>query len=178
MPAHRGNVTGAMPEEAESGGPIVNVDEILTGRLWVGSCIFPQEVSYLADMGISHVLNLQTDADMSERDLSLRELTRAYDERGIELIRRPTPDFSRIELFRNLGNCVAALDGAMQIENSRVYVHCTAGINRAPTVAAAWLMRSGGMPPGEAYRYVDSRRRCSMYLDVLDMYQAELQAGA
>ena len=57
---------------------------------------------------------------------------------------------------------------------ARVYVHCTAGINRGPTLAAAYLIKNKGLSAREAYEYVIERRQCRPYPTVLQEYAKSL----
>jgi len=152
----------------------LSADEIIPGRLWVGACFAPDVVPRLGKMGISHVFSLQTDEDLKSAGIPLHILTRQLDLSGIEFRRHPTPDFDRGALFRNLEDCVDVLGSLMQRETACVYVNCTAGINRAPTVVAAWLMAVRGMSAREAAEYVESRRSCLPYRDVLNQFETLL----
>jgi protein-tyrosine phosphatase len=50
----------------------------------------------------------------------------------------PIEDFNRAELQTCLPDSVAALERMLKQGHS-VYVHCSAGVNRSPTVVAAYL---------------------------------------
>jgi protein-tyrosine phosphatase len=56
------------------------------------------------------------------------------------LRRVPVRDFDAAELRSKLPECVRNLDGLLSAGHL-VYLHCTAGINRSPTVAMAFLYR-------------------------------------
>jgi protein-tyrosine phosphatase len=148
----------------------LNSNEILQGKLWIGESIHPKEVNMLARSYITTVFNLQTDKDMADYGISLKALLAAYQEAGIELRRFPIPDFDLHSLAANLPPCVAELEEALHPTWSRVYMHCSAGINRAPTVAAAYLIRHRSMSAQQAYDFVISMRDCSPYLDILEKY--------
>ena len=153
----------------------LSADEIIPGRLWVGACVPPDLVPNLVEIGISHVFSLQTDEDLRSAGIPLRDLAEALDQHRIGFRRHPTPDFDRGALFRNLELCVEILDILMKPRSACVYVHCTAGINRAPTVVAAWLMSTRAMSAREATEYVESRRSCLPYRDVLQQYEVLLR---
>jgi protein-tyrosine phosphatase len=55
-------------------------------------------------------------------------------------------------------------------ERQRVYLHCNAGLNRAPTVAIAYLRAHGGMSLNEAMAYVKKRRACGPFMTVLEAH--------
>ena len=46
----------------------------------------------------------------------------------------------------------------MRAAGRTVYVHCSIGINRSPTVVIAWLVRHGGLSLDEAWQLVRERR--------------------
>ena len=75
----------------------------------------------------------------------------------------------------HLPQAVEELENALVPLGAKVYVHCTAGINRGPTLAAAYLIKADGLTAQEAYSYVIARRDCSPYLDTLQEYEAYLK---
>jgi protein-tyrosine phosphatase len=52
----------------------------------------------------------------------------------------------------------------------RVYLHCNAGLNRAPTLAIAYLRAHGGMSLNEALAHVKRRRSCGPFMTILEDY--------
>jgi len=154
---------------------IFDCDEIIPGRLWVGRYVRPEDVEVLRNLGITSILNLQSDRDLADYNISMKKLLTAYDLAGIELRRIPIPDFDRQAIGIQLPQAVDELENAMVPNSGRVYVHCTAGINRGPTLAAAYLVKANGWTAQEAYDYVISRRDCSPYLDTLQEYEVYLR---
>lgn len=148
-------------------------NEIIPDRLWVGGWIQPDQIRALRTLGITTVMNLQSDQDISERGVPIKKLSKALAEANIAHLREPVPDFDKKILAARLPQCVAALETALQPRWAKVYLHCTAGINRGPTVAAAYLMKSHGMTPQAAFQFLIERRHCSPYLDLLEAYGAE-----
>lgn len=155
----------------------IDCNEIIPGRLWVGGYVTPEDAGSLGQMMITTVVSLQSDEDLAHYRISEKRLIEAFEEHGIRLRRCPITDFSRGEISAKLPACVAEIEAALRPESARVYLHCTAGINRAPTAAAAYLIRSGGMSAGKARDLVTSRRHCSPYLDVLELYAEWLAFG-
>ena len=154
---------------------VFDCSEIISARLWVGSFVRPEDVKILQKMGITSVVNLQSDWDLASYSISLTTLQKAYAQAQIYLNRFPIPDFDRQSLGDNLPQAVEELEKALIPSESRVYVHCTAGINRAPTLAAAYLIKAMAMPAHEAYQHVTSKRDCSPYLDTLQEYETSLK---
>jgi protein-tyrosine phosphatase len=63
---------------------------------------------------------------------------------------------------------IVALLGELLCAGERVYLHCNAGMNRAPTVAIAYLHRHHSMSLSEARDFVKQRRHCVPYMLVLE----------
>ena len=147
--------------------------EILESRLWVGSYVHPEDVVYLGQLGIKAVLSLQSDRDLEHYGINLQVLLHSYELAGISLQRIPIRDFDKSELVANLEMGVRELAKALLPEKAKVYVHCTAGINRAPTLVAAYLMRAQKLSARDACDFVCMKRHCSPYLGVLEIYETD-----
>jgi protein-tyrosine phosphatase len=154
---------------------ILDCNEMIDNRLWVGSFVTPDEVTLLKQMQITIIVSLQSDEDLAVYEISFNKLLEACALAGIELRRIPIPDFDRSALSAHLPEAVEGLEDALAQRESRVYLHCTAGINRGPTVAAAFLIKNRGFSAGDAYDYVLNRRHCSPYLATLKEYELLLK---
>ncbi len=118
----------------------------ITSELAVGSYpATPEDILHLQALGFTAVLSVQSDADLDERAASWERFWRFYTGRGISAVRVPIIDFDASDLAKNLLGAVDALDKLVK-SGRRVYLHCTAGINRSPTVAIAWIMRESKQP--------------------------------
>jgi len=137
-------------------------------RLFLGS--HPQtthEIDRLRQAaGITAVLNLQTDDDMRVVNLGWEPLEAHYRSCGIELSRLPVRDFDLIDLRDKLPECAATLDRLLAA-NHTVYLHCTAGTGRSPTVVIAYLHWCQGWDLDAAVTYVKERRPCSPNLEAI-----------
>jgi len=153
---------------------IVNCSEIIQDRLWVGSFVRPEDVKLLEKMEISTVICLQSDQDLAIYNISCEKLLRAYASARITFRRVAIPDFDTQALLARLTQAVEELESALDPLGARVYVHCTAGINRGPTLAAAYLIKNKGLSAREAYEYVIERRQCRPYPAVLQEYAKSL----
>jgi protein-tyrosine phosphatase len=153
---------------------ILDCSEVLPDRLWVGTFVRPEDVPFLRQMGMTTVISLQSDHDLETYNIHFKKLLKACDEAQIELRRIDTPDFDQNALAANLDRSVAELEAALAPRWTKVYLHCTAGINRSPTVAAAYLIRARGCSAREAYEFVTARRHCCPYLTVLEKFEASL----
>ena len=156
---------------------LLDCNQILPDRLWVGSYFVSDHVKQLKLMGMTTVLSMQTDEEIAHFGISIRKLATTCRDAGIALCRTPTRDFDEEALLVSLPACVAELENALQERWSRVYLHCTAGINRSPTAAAAFLVKARSLSAGEACQYVAERRHCKPYLSVLERYAALLDHG-
>jgi protein-tyrosine phosphatase len=154
---------------------ILDCNEVIQDRLWVGSFVRPEEVTHLRQLGITAIVSVQSDQDLDNYRIPLKKLLKACDLAEIEFLRIPIPDFDPKALTANLPQAVEKLEEALIPRWARVYVHCTAGINRGPSLAAAYLIKTRGLSAQEAYDYVTARRHCSPYLEVLEAYEISLK---
>ena len=115
----------------------------------------PTDVETLSSrLGISAILNLQTDSDMQYWGVNVEDVKRSCERLGINHIRRSARDFDPHSLRRTLPGAVKALQEALlRNPTGSVYVHCTAGLGRAPGVCIA-------------HRYWFSSGESSVQLDV------------
>ena len=142
-------------------------DQILP-QLFVGSR--PRVAEDIAELvreaGITAVLNLQTDEDMVWYDTDWGELEAHYKETGISVVRFPVRDFDSEDLRDKLPGSVRALEELLEAGHT-VYLHCTAGVNRSPTVAVAHLHWCCGWDLEKAVAYIKEHRNCSPEVDAL-----------
>ena len=135
----------------------LNYDEILP-ELIVGSCPDSyQDILEIKDAGATALLSLQTDQDLAERGLSWSDVEDWCRAAGILARREPVRDFDPENLAERLPDCARTLDELIS-SGHRVYLHCTAGVNRSPSVAIAWLVWKRGKTLEEAYGFVTRRR--------------------
>jgi protein-tyrosine phosphatase len=155
----------------------LDCNEIIPNRLWVGAFVRPEEVKLLKQMDITAILSLQSDEDITEWHISQEKLLRACTQADIDFHRIPTEDFDKQALAANLPQAVEELGNILSPRWAKVYVHCTAGINRAPTLAAAYLIKIHRLSAQEACDYVIARRHCSPYRTALEDYEVLLKSS-
>jgi len=145
----------------------VDLDQILP-KIFVGVCPRTAEhIDWLKDnVGITAVLNVQTEEDFEYWGIDWDVLAAHYRQVGIEARRTPVRDFDADALRRHLPQCVQALDGLLK-DGHTVYVHCTAGINRSPSTVIAYLHWVEQWDWEKAIHQVTSHRQCDPYLDVI-----------
>lgn len=112
------------------------------------------------DFEITAVLNVQSAEDDEYLNITWPVLESHYRRSRIEVRRVPVTDFDRADLCRNLPECVGALRELIG-DGHTVYVHCTAGIGRSPTVVIAYLHWVENWDLEQAAGHVRSRRHCS-----------------
>ena len=108
--------------------------------LVVGSC--PMETADIdsihAGTGATAILSVQHDDCLNRLRIDYAHHTRHGGKRGLAMVRRPMRDFDPPDQRRYLPRAVRAL-AVLQAAGHRTYVHCTAGINRAPLTVLAYL---------------------------------------
>jgi protein-tyrosine phosphatase len=145
-------------------GYYMHVSPIIENRLLIGSCpMTAGDIAHLKDVGITAVLNLQTDEDIEHRDIDWPGMEAAYREFGMLVCRFPIEDFSPGDMRQKLRPCVRILAGLIEAGHT-VYLHCNAGINRSPTVAVAYLHWVENRDLQEAHAYITRCRPCDPYM--------------
>ena len=125
------------------------------------------------ESGITAILNLQTDEDTCSGDIPWQDLESRYRACGILLCRVQVRD-ELAALREKLPECVRALDQLLQTGYT-VYLHCTAGVGRSPTVAVAYLHRCWGWHLDMALAYVRERRSSTPSVEAIQ--QAPWEGG-
>jgi protein-tyrosine phosphatase len=143
------------------------IDRILPNLL-VGSC--PEcigDVDCLKrDFGVTAVLSVQTDEDLSYWGINWEKTKDSYDRLDVEARRVPVRDFDPDDLCRMLPKCVGVLDKLLG-EGHTVYLHCNGGVNRSPTIAIAYLCWIKGWALEEATAHVMQHHPCQPYLEAI-----------
>jgi protein-tyrosine phosphatase len=128
----------------------------LTDRIAVGGGIWNRDnMAKVAQAGITHVIDMQLEFD----DTPLAEGL------GVEVLWNPTDDdFERKppELFRR---GVEFAEAALDREDAKLFIHCAAGVHRAPMMALA-LLGSQGWDLEDAMDLIESRRATADFAEV------------
>ncbi|HWP64583.1 MAG TPA: dual specificity protein phosphatase family protein [Candidatus Limnocylindria bacterium] len=136
--------------------------------LWVGAYPEPHDFAWLAaEHGARAVLSLQDDFDLAAKRLRVATLEAAASASGLAFTRMPVADGDAAGLARRLPELVAALAASIEAHGP-TYLHCNAGVNRAPTVAIAYLHVHHALALPDAVRLVKARRPCVPYLSALE----------
>jgi atypical dual specificity phosphatase len=143
---------------------------VISDELLVGEYPGHADIAWLKDTyGITAVHNLQDDDDLRMNGLDNRELSAEYDAHGIDYVRTPIQDGSADAMAERLEAALHDLHDLVG-SSSRVYLHCNAGMNRAPTLAIAFLRAYRQMSLEEAMKLVKQNRVCGPFMTVLEEY--------
>jgi len=128
----------------------------VTERIAVGGGIWNAEnMAAVAQQGITHIIDMQIEFD----DTALAR------EHGIEVLWNPTDDDFEpkpAELFRR---GVGFGSKALEEGDTKLFVHCAAGVHRAPTMTLA-LLGSLGWELGDAMDLIQRKRPVADFADV------------
>ncbi len=153
------------PPPRPGGRPGVSV---IRPSLLIGEYPLPEDAAWLGEEhGVTAVVSLQDDADLASKGLRLRALERAYDTHGLAFHRIPVPDGDDRNLAARLHEIVALVARVVDA-GGRVYLHCNAGLNRAPTAAIAYLHVREGLSLTAARDEVKRLRHCVPYMRALE----------
>ncbi|MBX2870320.1 MAG: dual specificity protein phosphatase family protein [Acidiferrobacterales bacterium] len=145
---------------------MLNFDPV-TDKLLVGTC--PKctaDIEQLKEHDVHHVVCLQSDSDFRNLGIHWPELVQSYQRNEIQVSRIAMTDFDEDNIASHLSRAAAVVSKALD-GGGKVYVHCTAGRERSPTVAAAWLMQIQGLSAVEACQKVNQARPSNPYLFML-----------
>ena len=129
----------------------------LDDRIAVGGGIWTAgNMARVAEAGITHIIDMQIECD--DRDLG-------PEDHGIKVLWNPTDDDFELkpaELFqKGVEFALAALVGA----DAKVFIHCAAGVHRAPMMALA-VLGSMGWDLEKARQLIEERRPAADFADV------------
>ena len=128
----------------------------VTGRIAVGGGIWNEEnMAAVARAGISHVIDMQIEFD----DTPLAEPL------GIEVFWNPVDDDFQPKKPEVFQRGVEFAIGALDQPGTKLYIHCAAGVHRAPMMALA-LLCALGWKLNDAIRLIETRRPQADFADV------------
>jgi len=128
----------------------------VTDRIAVGGGIWYEEnMAELVRMGVTHIINMQIEFDD-------RPLAEGY---PVTVFHNPTDDDFQPKPPRLFHNAVEFALDAMDEPEAKVYIHCAAGVHRAPMMTLA-IMRAMGWPLQDAKDLIQKRRYVVDWADV------------
>ena len=128
----------------------------ITGRIAVGGGIWTDDqMDELVRQGVTHIIDMQIEFDDTE-------LARPYD---VKVLWNPVDDDfqpKQPDVFRKgVEFAIEALD----VPDTKLYIHCAAGVHRAPMMGLA-VLRALGYTLDEAMEMIESRRHVVDFADV------------
>lgn len=124
----------------------------LAPRLWAGrNPLSEQDLRELRARGVTHVLDLREEAEWSGPWRAGTEAVALAGEVGIARMHLPIEDCSPPSAAA-FTQAAAWLDARFDEPGAVVFAHCRAGLQRTPTILAAWLARREGIAFDEAVK--------------------------
>jgi protein-tyrosine phosphatase len=134
----------------------------ITARIAMGGGIWNEDnMAAVARTGITHIIDMQIEFD----DTPLAE---PY---GIQVLWNPTDDDFQVKPPELLQRGVEFALEVLQDQQSRLFVHCAAGVHRAAMMTLA-ILCADGWDIGEAMRTISARRPV---VDFADVYVESVQ---
>jgi protein-tyrosine phosphatase len=128
----------------------------LTDRIAVGGGIWTAEnMEKVAAAGITHIIDMQIEFD----DTALAA------EQGIRVLWNPTDDDFEPKPAALFQRGVEFGKTALEDDGTKLYVHCAAGVHRAPMMVLA-LLGSMGWDLEDAMELIEGRRPVADFADV------------
>ncbi len=172
----------------------------ITPSIVVGTCPrTPGDLERIrTEAPASAILSLQHDDCHAYWGIDAAQLAGAAAELGLTLARHPIRDFDIEDMRRQLPAAVALL-AELQAAEHRTYVHCTAGLGRAPLTVLGFLTlvegedpelairrilagRPGAVPAWEAYHGcvedLASRHRAAIERRAYELYEGGIHGSA
>nr|ADP88922.1 starch excess 4 [Gunnera manicata] len=147
--------------------------------LIVGSCLqTPEDVDMLRSIGVKTIFCLQQDSDLEYFGVdinAIREYANQYND--IQHLRAQIRDFDAFDLRFRLPAVISKLYKAINRNGGVTYIHCTAGLGRAPAVALAYMFWVQGYNLGDANSLLLSKRSCFPKLDAIKSATADILTG-
>lgn len=120
----------------------------MTDRIAVGGGIWnEQNMEALVKMGITHIIDMQIEFDD-------RPVAEPY---GVKVLYNPTDDDFQIKPPKLFQQGVEFALEALDEPHSKIYIHCAAGVHRAPMMTLA-VLRALGWSLKDAKELIQKRR--------------------
>ena len=128
----------------------------LTERIAVGGGIWtPENMAAVAKEGITHIIDMQIEFDDTPLGFA----------HGIEVLWNPTDDDFEPKPATLFTRGVEFAEQAMDQTNAKLFIHCAAGVHRAPMMALA-VLGSMGWNLEDAMQLIERRRPVADFAEV------------
>lgn len=144
----------------------------VTDRIAVGGGIWTDEkMIEVVSAGVTHIVDMQIEFDD----------TKIAEPYGVKVLWNPTDDDYRPKppalLQRGVDFALEALEGP----ESKVYIHCAAGVHRAPMMTLA-VLRALGWPLQDAIQIIETQRPVAdfaqVYVESVEEFMKAYEAAA
>lgn len=144
----------------------------ITERIAVGGGIWVEErMVELADHGVTHVIDMQIEFD----DTPLGEAV------GVEVLWNPVDDDFETKPPEVFARGVQFATEALRDPDAKIFIHCAAGVHRAPMMALA-LLRAQGIELDEAKQMIQTKRYvvdfAEVYVQSVENFVREYEGAA
>ena len=128
----------------------------VTDRVAVGGGIWDEDkMAELERAGVTHIIDMQIEFD----DTPLGRQV------GVEVLWNPTDDDFKPKPYELLAKGVEFALKALEDDSSKVFIHCAAGVHRAPMMTLA-VLGALGWDLNEAMEMIQARRYVVDFADV------------
>lgn len=128
----------------------------VTERIGLGGGIWNENnMSELARMGVTHVIDMQIEFDDTPLGRPL----------GIQVLWNPTDDDFEPKPAELFQRGVEFAQSALEADDARLFIHCAAGVHRAPMMALA-VLGSMGWSVEDAMELIEERRPVADFAEV------------
>jgi protein-tyrosine phosphatase len=128
----------------------------LSERIAVGGGIWTADnMAKVARAGITHIIDMQIEFD----DTPLAR------EHGIEVLWNPTDDDFELKPAGLFRRGVEFAHATLEVADAKLFIHCAAGIHRAPMMALA-VLGSMGWKLQDAMHLIEDRRPVADFAEV------------
>jgi protein-tyrosine phosphatase len=128
----------------------------VTDRIAVGGGIWiSDKMAELARSGVTHIIDMQVEFD----DTPLAEPF------GVEVLWNPVDDDFKLKPYDVFERGVEFARKALEDDGAKVFIHCAAGVHRAPMMTLA-VLRAMGWELNDAMELIQGRRYVVDFADV------------
>ena len=128
----------------------------LTERIAIGGGIWTADnMAKVAGAGVTHIIDMQTEFDD----------TRLAAAHGIAVLWNPTDDDFELKPAALFRRGVEFVKAALAGEDAKVFIHCAAGVHRAPMMALA-VLGSMGWDLEDAMELIETKRPVADFAEV------------
>ncbi|KAH6760435.1 dual specificity protein phosphatase family protein [Perilla frutescens var. hirtella] len=147
--------------------------------LIVGSCLqTPADVDKLRAIGVKTIFCLQQNSDLEYFGVDIAAIREYANSCGdIQHVRAEIRDFDAFDLRLRLPAVVSKLHKAISQNGGVAYIHCTAGLGRAPATAVAYMFWIQGYTLKGAHELLMSKRSCFPKLEAIKSATADILTG-